>query len=88
MTKQRVVEELYSAMLPFCQRMTKVAFFLQSAEAEQSAIEKNYHTVANSKLGYYLIFNHFRCGTNQTVIVFITLRFFKKHGYYLVPGRK
>ena len=53
MTKQRVVEELYSAMLPFCQRMTKVAFFLQSAEAEQPAIEKNYHTVANSKRDYY-----------------------------------
>ena len=47
MTKQRVVEELYSAMLPFCHRMTEVAFFSRSAEAEQLAIEKNYHTVAN-----------------------------------------
>ena len=52
--------------------------FLHSAEAEQSAIEKNYHTAAKSRLGYYLIFNHFKGGTNQNVILFITLRFFKK----------
>jgi hypothetical protein len=75
----------YVAILPEDDRS---CIFIHSVEAEQSAIEKIYQTVANSKLGYYYIFNQFRVGTNQTVIVFITLRFFKKHGYYLVPGRK
>ena len=40
----------YVAILPENDRS---CIFLQSAEAEQLAIERNYHTVANSSLGYY-----------------------------------
>ena len=40
----------YVAILPENDRS---CIFLQSAEAEQLAIERNHHTVANSSLGYY-----------------------------------